>query len=113
MAVEFLGAIPYLILGILALLQLTFTVSVVQATSAAARAAARTVSQGDLGGADAAARNAVPEWMAGKLTVSVGGSRAPGVSVSAPIPIVLPGVDGPTVTRSAWFEPEQGVTPWG
>lgn len=112
-AVEFVGAIPYLLLGVLALLQLTFAVSVVQSTSAAARAAARTVSQGDPGGADAAARGAVPNWMAGTLSVSVGGGQAPGVSVSAPIPIVLPGVGGPTVTRRAWFEPERGPSPWG
>jgi hypothetical protein len=110
-AIELVGALPYLILGALAVLQLTFAVSVVQSVSAAARAGARAESQGD--GADAAARAAVPGWMQGALTVSVGGGQAPSVSVSSSIPIVLPGVAGPTVTRRAWFEPEQGPSPWG
>ena len=36
-----------------------------------------------------------------------------GVAVTATMPVVLPGVDGPNVTRRAWFDPEQGPSPWG
>jgi hypothetical protein len=111
-AVEFLGAIPYLGLGLLATLQLTFAVSTVQAASTAARAGARAVSQGT-GDATAAARAAVPSWLQQKIVVSVGGGAQPGVSVSAPMPLVFPGFSGPTVTRRAWFDAEHGVTPWG
>jgi Flp pilus assembly protein TadG len=112
-AVEFLGAVPYLVLGVLAVLQLTFAVSTMQATSTAARAAARAVSQTGGGDADRAARQAVPSWLQDKLSVTVTGGLQPGVTVSAPIPVVLPVFDGPTVSRSAWFDPEHGRTPWG
>ncbi|MBK6870270.1 MAG: pilus assembly protein [Kineosporiaceae bacterium] len=111
-AVEFLGIIPYLILGGLAVLQLAVAVATVQGTSTAARAAARTVSQAD-GDATTSARRAVPDWLAGRITVSVTGGVKPGVAVTATMPVVLPGVDGPNVTRRAWFDPEQGPSPWG
>lgn len=112
-AVEFLGAIPYLVLGFLALLQTTFAVSTVQATAAAARAGARAVSQGDAGGATNAAQDAVPSWLQAKIQVQVGGGTRAAVAVSTPIPVVLPGLTGPTVTRTAWFDLEHGTTPWG
>jgi Flp pilus assembly protein TadG len=112
-AVEFLGAIPYLILGVLAALQLTFAVSAVQATSTAARAAARTASQGD-GNPYSSARRAVPGWVDSRMTVSIGGGASGQVTVRTRIPIIFPGLaDGPQVTRRAWFDPEQGPSPWG
>ena len=109
-AVEFLGVIPYLGLGILAALQLTFAVSAVQASSTAARAAARSVSQGD-GNPVSSARRAVPDWVERRMTVTVVG---PGeVEVRTRIPILFPGLaDGPQVTRRARFDPEQGNSPW-
>lgn len=109
-AVEFLGVIPYLAFGILAALQLTFAVSAVQASSTAARAAARTASQGDGSPVDSA-RRAVPSWVERRMTVNLVG---PGeVEVRTRIPILFPGLaDGPQVTRRARFDPEQGDSPW-
>jgi len=109
-AIEFLGAIPFLVIGVLAVLQLTFAVSTVQAVAGAARAAARTASQGD-GQPVTSADRAVPSWVAGRMTVQVAGDGT--VTVRASIPILLPGlIDGPQVTRRAWFDPEQGPAPW-
>jgi Flp pilus assembly protein TadG len=112
-AVEFMGVIPLLVLGVLAALQLTFAVAAIQATSAAARAGARAESR-QPGTATFAAQQAVPSWLSGDLQVAVtqGGAGAE-VTVSTAIPSVLPIFAGPTVTRSAWFEADHGPTPWG
>lgn len=111
-ALEFLGAIPYLVLGFLAALQLAFAVATVQGVSTAARAAARTVSQAD-GDPATSAQRAVSPWLAGDLSVTVTGGIRPGVRVTAPLKTVLPGISGPQVSREAWFDPEQGPSPWG
>jgi hypothetical protein len=112
-SIELLGMIPFLILALLASLQLIFTVATVQATSAAARAAARTVSQGD-GDPTSSARRAVPGWVVDRMEVQVGGGASPSVRITSSIPILFPGlIDGPRVSRTAWFDPEQGVAPWG
>ena len=112
-SIELLGTIPYLALACIAALQLIFAVTTVQATSTAVRAAARAVSQGD-GDAATAADRAVPGWVEPRMTVTVTGGARPGVSVRTRIPILFPGlIDGPAVTRSAWFDPEQGSAPWG
>jgi hypothetical protein len=112
-AVEFLGMIPYLVLGLLAAMQLIFAVATVQATSGAARAGARALSQG-LGDPVTAARRGVPAWVENKMTVQVGSGARPGVTVSSRIPILFPGLaSGPAVTRRAWFDPEDGPAPWG
>lgn len=111
-AVEFLGTLPYILVGALAALQLTFAVSAVQATSTAARAAARTASQGD-GDPVGSARRAVPRWVEQRMSVSVAGGSGT-VTVRTKIPVLFPGlVDGPSISRSAWFDPEQGDSPWG
>ena len=110
-AVEYLGTLPYLLFGALAALQLTYAVSAVQATSTAARAAARSASQGD-GDPVASARRAVPHWVEQRMTVSLTGSGE--VTVRTRIPVLFPGLaDGPSVSRRAWFDPEQGISPWG
>jgi len=112
-AIELLGAIPYLALALIASLQMIFAVATVQATSTAARAAARTVSQGD-GDPTVSAQRAVPSWVASRMTVDVGSGPRPEVTVHASIPIIFPGlIDGPRVTRTAWFDPEQGTSSWG
>jgi Flp pilus assembly protein TadG len=110
-AIELMGMIPLLGLALIAALQLIFAVVTVQATSTAARAAARTISQG----ADpvAAAERAVPDWVENKMTVRVTGGSDPGVEVTTRMPVLLPGIDGPRVTRRAWFDAEHGRTPWG
>lgn len=111
-ATEFLGLVPLLVLGVLAALQLTFAVTTVQATSAAARAGARAESRLP-GSADGAAHRAVPSWLSGDLEVTTDSGPAHAtVTVTLPVPLVLPGVDGLTVTRRATFEPEHGLTPW-
>ena len=112
-SVELLGSLPFLALALIAALQLIFAVATVQATSAAARAASRTVSQGD-GDPTASAERAVPSWVVPRMDVQVSGGARPSVRVTSSIPIIFPGLlDGPKVTRSAWFDPEQGVAPWG
>src|SRR4051812_5793780 len=103
---------PFLILAFLAALQLIFAVVTVQATSTAARSAARTISQGE--NPTTAAHNAVPDWVENKMQVNVNAGVNPSVSVTTRIPILFPGLaSGPSVTRSAWFEAEHGLTPWG
>jgi hypothetical protein len=112
-SIELLGAIPYLALALIATLQLIFAVATVQATSAAARAGARAISQGD-GDPTVSARRAVPSWVVDRMEVQTSGGLRPSVSVTTSIPILFPGlIDGPSVTRTAWFDPEQGVAPWG
>ena len=112
-SIELLGSIPYLALALIAALQLIFAVATVQATSAAARAAARTVSQGD-GDPVESAERAVPGWVVDRMEVQVSGGLRPSVRVTSSIPILFPGlIDGPRVSRTAWFDPEQGVAPWG
>jgi len=112
-SIELLGAIPYLALAFLAALQLIVAATTVQAASAAARAAARTVSQGD-GDPETAARRSVPDWLEDGMTVTLEGGDDPAVRVTLSMPIVLPGVAaGPEVSRTAWFEGEQAVPPWG
>lgn len=110
-AVEFLGLIPIVALGFLGAVQLTFAVSAVQATSTAARAAARAASMD--GDPRTAARRAVPSWLADDVQVNVSGDLTPRATVSLRIPLVFPGFSGPTVTRTASFEAERGTTPWG
>jgi hypothetical protein len=110
-AVELMGSIPFLVIGLLAALQLVFAVATAQATSTAARAGARAISQGSPNAAGSA-RRAVPRWVERRMQVTVVGT-ASGIQVRTRIPVVLPGVAGPTVVRNAWFEPEQGVAPWG
>jgi TadE-like protein len=107
-AVEFLGILPWLVLALFAALQLTAAAATVQAASTAARAAARTASQA-YGDPRDSARHAVPSWLADKLVVVRAGAQ---VSVSVQVPIIFPGIDGPTVTRTAWFDPEHGQAPW-
>ncbi len=112
-SVELLGTISYLVLAVLAVLQLTLAVATIQATSTAARAAARTISQGD-GDPIVSADRAVPGWVASRMNVQIGGGPRPAVQVTSSIPILFPGLfDGPQVTRTAWFDPERGVAPWG
>lgn len=111
-AVEFLGTVGYVLLAALAALQLLSAVATVQGVSVASRAAARAVSQGT-GSANASARAAVPGWLAGSLQVQLTGGAEPGVRVTAPIRVVLPGVSGPRVSREAWFPAERGRPPWG
>ena len=95
-SIELLGTIPYLALALIASLQLIFAVATVQATS--------TVS----------AERAVPSWVVNRMEVQVGGGSQPAVRVTSSIPILFPGLfNGPRVTRTAWFDPEQGVAPWG
>jgi hypothetical protein len=106
-----MGSIPLLVLGVLAAIQLVLAVATVQATSTAARAASRAVSQGR-GSPVIAAQRAVPGWVAGRMTVNVGGP-ASGVRVTTQIPVLFPGISGPSVSRAAWFDPENGVSPWG
>lgn len=111
-AVELLGSLPFLILAFLAALQLIFAVVTVQATSTAARSAARSISKGD--NPTTAARSAVPDWVENKMRVDVNAGLNPSVSVTTRIPILFPGLaSGPSVTRSAWFENEHGQSLWG
>ncbi len=112
-SIELLGAIPYLALGLLAALQLTVAAATVQAASAAARAGARSVSQGD-GNPETSARRSVPDWLEDGMAVSLQGGESPSVTVTLQVPTVLPGLpDGPEVSRTAWFESELAVPPWG
>jgi hypothetical protein len=112
-SIELLGAIPYLALALLAVLQLTVAANTVQAASAAARAAARTASQGD-GDPGTSARRSVPDWLEGGMQVTVAGGDSPSVRVTLRMPIILPGLSiGPEVSRTAWFESEQARPPWG
>jgi hypothetical protein len=110
--VEYLGTVGYLLLAALAAIQLLLAVATIQGVSVAARAAARTVSQAS-GGAEQSARRAVPGWLADDLRVQLTGGSEPGVRVSAPIIVILPGMSGPTVSREAWFPAERGRPPWG
>ncbi len=111
-SIELLGAIPYLAIGLLAALQLTIAAATVQAASAAARAAARTVSQGD-GDPETSARRSVPDWLEDGMTVSLEGGPSPSVRVTIQMPTIVPHLTGPEVTRMAWFESESAVAPWG
>lgn len=108
-SLELLGLLPLLLIGVFAALQIAFTVSAVQSTTTAARAAARAKSVGD--SASVAARAAVPGWVAGRLDVDdYGSDPQKAVSVRTTIPIILPLrwlPHGPTVTRRAWFPPER------
>ncbi len=105
-SLELLGILPLLFLGLLAALQIAFTVSAVEATTTAARAAARATSTG--ASADAAARAAVPGWVAQRMTVVV---QADGVvAITSRIPIIVPlrgFPNGPEVSRRAYFPPER------
>jgi hypothetical protein len=55
----------------------------------------------------------VPSWLSGDLQVELTGGSEPGVRVSAPVTMVLPGIPAPRVSREAWFDPEHGTSPWG
>lgn len=110
-SIELMGMLPLLAIGLIAALQLIFAVATVQSTATAARAAARTVSQGS--DPVTAAERAVPDWVRNKMTVTVTGGADPGVQVTTRVPILLPGIAGPSVTRRAWFDQEHGQSPWG
>lgn len=108
-AVELLGVLPLLLLAGLLALQVSAASWAVQATGAAARAAARADSRG--ADPEAAARAAVPRWLEDDVKVDYGptiaGGRLVRVQASLPrLPAVkyLPFPD--TVTRSAWFPPD-------
>ncbi|GLY13874.1 hypothetical protein LWF15_02275 [Kineosporia rhizophila] len=112
-SIELLGSVPYLALGLFAALQLTVAATTVQAASSAARAAARTVSQGD-GDPQASAQRSVPDWLEAGMSVTLNGGESPSVTVTLQMPIIVPGLDsGPEVARTAWFEREQATPPWG
>jgi len=112
-SIELLGAIPFLILGLLAVWQLSVAAATVQAASAAARAAARTASQG-YGDPQTSARRSVPDWLEDGMSLTLEGGSEPAVRVTLRMPVVLPGLSaGPEVSRTAWFEPELTQSPWG
>lgn len=100
-SVEFLGALPLLLVAALAALQLLVTTATVTATQTAARAGSRTAGLGaSPGTARAAARDALPGWLRDGSVVSLDGTAA---RVVVELPVILPGLSSRalTVTRRA------------
>lgn len=79
-ATEFIGALPWMVLGALVAWQLLLF----GAAATAAENAART---GSRAGSHSAATDALPGWLADGATVSGGGSR---VVVRIEVPIIVP-----------------------
>lgn len=99
-AIEFLGVLPFLLLLIVAALQLFYTLYTVNATDTAARAAARAESLG--GSPQQAAADALPSFLRGSLR-SVNYPARETVTVSVEVPVLFPGLSLPAfhVDRSA------------
>jgi Flp pilus assembly protein TadG len=108
---------PLLIIGFLAVLQLTLAYSTAQSAATAARAAARSLSLApDPARADVTgtARAAVPGWVAQHLSVTSGVRNGVAtVHVTCRIPLFLPGVATVgEVHRSATFPTRSEEAPW-
>jgi len=99
-AIEFLGVLPFLLLLIVAALQLFYTMYTVNATDTAVRAAARAESLS--GSPQQAANDALPSFLRSSLQ-PVNYPAPETVTVSVKIPVLFPGLSFPVfhVDRSA------------
>lgn len=97
-AVEFIGALPWMILAALVAWQLLLVGAATSAAENAARNGSRAASMG--GQAHAAAVDSLPGWLQDGSTVNVGGTR---VRVALEVPIVAP------ILRSSRFVIERAA----
>ena len=97
-ALEFLGALPLLLLAALMGWQLLLVTFTATAAENAARAASR--ANGTGGDGEDKGMDALPSWLRDEASVAMSGDKA---DVTVTVPIVFPGVstDAWTVTRSA------------
>jgi hypothetical protein len=86
-SLELVGVLPFLLVAILVAAQLAMTGAALWSAGIAARAGARAALVG--GGADAAARAALPPALRRGARVAAG---AGGVAVEVPLPRLLPGL---------------------
>jgi hypothetical protein len=101
-SIELIAVVPFLLLAVLAAAQIALAGHALWSASVAARAGARAALVG--GDASAAARRALPPSMRGGSQVEDSG----GVSVRAPVPILLPGLPRVTVGAKADLGPGDG-----
>jgi TadE-like protein len=97
-ALEFLGALPILLLAALMAWQLLLVTFTATAAENAARAASR--ANGTGGDGEDQGMDALPSWLRDEASVAMSGDQA---DVTVTVPIVFPGIstDAWTVTRSA------------
>ena len=98
-SVELVAVVPFLLLAVLAAIQIALAGQALWSASVAARAGARAALIG--GDVTAAARRALPPSMRGDSQVEEAG----GVSVRVPVPRFLPGLPRVMVGARAALEP--------
>lgn len=94
-SLELVGSLPVIALGLLVTVQFVFAGYALWSAGLAARAGARSVLTGK--GPEGAARRALPPGIAGQIRVQ----REDGVTVSIPVPRVLPGLPRFEVSSSS------------
>lgn len=101
-AVEFIGALPWMIVAALVAWQLLLVGATASAAENAARSGGRAASNG--GSAEEVARESLPGWLRDGASVSATGAT---VRVAVEVPIVVPGwtLDQLVVNRDAEFPP--------
>ena len=101
-SVELVAAIPFLLLAVLAAVQIALAGHSLWSAGVAARAGARAALVG--GEVTAVARRALPPSLRGDAEVA----ESPDVSVRVPVPRLLPGLPRVMVGASAGLEPGDG-----
>ena len=97
-SLEFLGALPLILLAALAGIQLLLTTTTVTAAQNAARAGSRAAGLGATApAAKGAALDALPSWLRGDARFTLQGTKA---TVVLEVPLVLPGLSTSALTVS-------------
>ena len=101
-SIELIGAIPFLLLAVLAAAQVVLAGQALWSAGVAARAGARAALVG--GDPATAARRALPSPLRNGATVDDDGA----ISVRVPVPLLLPGLPDMKVGASAALEDDDG-----
>jgi hypothetical protein len=101
-ALEFIVALPYLVLAAAFVVQLLLMGAAATAAENAARTGSRAESRGSSG--SAAAREALPAWLRDDADTSCRGSGGTRVSVCVKVPVIFPALGFPKITLSRTAE---------